>query len=104
MIDGVPVRTLAETDPLALPWEELGVEVVIESTGRLRTRAAAAQHLQAGAQKVIISAPAKGAEPADATVVLGVNFDEAYDPESASRDLERVLYDELPRARRDGPP
>ncbi len=82
VIDDVPVRTLAETDPLALPWEELGVEVVIESTGRLRTRAAAAQHLQAGAQKVIISAPAKGSEPADATVVLGVNFDEAYDPES----------------------
>ena len=82
VIDGVPVRTLAETNPLALPWQELGVEVVIESTGRLRTRAAAAQHLQAGARKVIISAPAKGAEPADATVVLGVNFDQAYDPES----------------------
>jgi glyceraldehyde 3-phosphate dehydrogenase len=81
VIDGVPMRALAETDPLALPWEELGVEVVIESTGRLRTRAGAAQHLQAGARKVIISAPAKGAEPADATLVLGVNFDEVYDPE-----------------------
>jgi glyceraldehyde 3-phosphate dehydrogenase len=82
VIDGVPVQTLAESDPVELPWKELGVEVVIESTGRLRTRAAAAQHLQAGAQKVIISAPSKGAEPADATVVLGVNFDEVYNPET----------------------
>ena len=78
-IDGAPVRALAETNPAALPWAELGVDVVIESTGRFRTRAAAAQHLEAGARKVIISAPAKGDEPADATVVLGVNFDQAYD-------------------------
>jgi glyceraldehyde 3-phosphate dehydrogenase len=78
-IDGVPLRALAETDPAALPWAELGVDVVIESTGRFRTRAAAAQHLEAGARKVIISAPAKGDEPADATVVLGVNFDKTYD-------------------------
>ena len=81
-IDGRTVRVLAEADPRGLPWEELGVEVVIESTGRYRTRAAAAQHLEAGARKVIISAPAKGAEPPDATVVLGVNFEETYDPES----------------------
>ncbi len=54
---------------------------MIESTGTLRTRAAAAKHLDAGARKVIISAPAKGDEPADATLVLGVNFDEVYDPE-----------------------
>jgi glyceraldehyde 3-phosphate dehydrogenase len=78
-IDGAHVRALAETDPLALPWSELGVDVVIESTGRFRTRAAAAQHLEAGARKVIISAPAKGSELPDATVVLGVNFDEVYD-------------------------
>jgi glyceraldehyde 3-phosphate dehydrogenase len=82
VVDGVEVRTLAETDPRALPWEELEVDVVIESTGALRTRAAAAQHLEAGARKVIISAPAKGAEPPDATLVLGVNFDEVYDPET----------------------
>jgi glyceraldehyde 3-phosphate dehydrogenase len=82
VVDGVRIRTLAETDPLALPWEELGVDVVIESTGLLRTRAGASQHLEAGAQTVIISAPAKGAEPPDATVVLGVNFDEVYDPEA----------------------
>jgi glyceraldehyde 3-phosphate dehydrogenase len=81
-VDGAVVRVLAEADPAALPWEELGVDVVIESTGRLRTRAAAAQHLEAGASKVIISAPAKGDEPPDATVVLGVNFDEVYDAEN----------------------
>ena len=78
-INGSEVRALAETDPLALPWKELGVDVVIESTGRLSTRAAAAQHLEAGARKVIISAPGKGSEPPDATLVLGVNFDEVYD-------------------------
>jgi glyceraldehyde 3-phosphate dehydrogenase len=82
VVDGVRVRTLAETDPRALPWEELGVDVVIESTGLFRTRAGAAQHLEAGARKVIISAPAKGAEPPDATVVLGVNFDDVYDFEA----------------------
>ena len=81
-IDGSHVRALAETDPRTLPWRELDVDVVIESTGRFRTRAAAAQHLQAGARKVIISAPAKGDEPPDATVVLGVNFDEVYDPDA----------------------
>ncbi len=81
-VDGELVRVLAEHDPAALPWSELGVDVVIESTGRLRTRAEAAQHLEAGARKVIISAPAKGDEPVDATVVLGVNFDEVYDPEN----------------------
>jgi glyceraldehyde 3-phosphate dehydrogenase len=80
-IDGVPIRALAEKDVTALPWAELAVDVVIESTGRFRTRPAAAQHLDAGARKVIISAPAKGGEPADATVVLGVNFETAYDPE-----------------------
>ena len=80
-LDGTPVRALAQTDPAGLPWSELDVDVVIESTGRFRTRAAAAQHLDAGARKVIISAPAKGSEPVDATVVLGVNFDEVYDPD-----------------------
>jgi len=78
-IDGSPIRALAETDPLALPWKELEVDVVIESTGKLRTRTAAAKHLEAGARKVIISAPAKGSEPPDATLVLGVNFDQVYD-------------------------
>jgi glyceraldehyde 3-phosphate dehydrogenase len=80
-VDGREIRALAETDPASLPWAELGVDVVIESTGRFRTRSQAAKHLDAGARKVIISAPAKGDEPVDATVVLGVNFDNDYDPE-----------------------
>src|SRR5579875_233321 len=80
-IDGGRVLALAQREPSALPWADLGVDVVIESTGRYRTRAAAAAHLEAGAKKVIISAPAKGSEPPDATVVLGVNFDTAYDPD-----------------------
>src|SRR5215218_8453084 len=79
-VGGRRIRVLAEPDPSALPWAELEVDVVIEATGRFRTRAAAAQHLDAGARKVILSAPAKGTDPADADVVLGVNFDTAYDP------------------------
>jgi glyceraldehyde 3-phosphate dehydrogenase len=78
-IDGTVVRALAEPDAAELPWQELGVDVVIESTGKLRTRMDAANHLEAGARKVIISAPAKGSDPADATVVLGVNFGDVYD-------------------------
>ncbi|HTZ64903.1 MAG TPA: type I glyceraldehyde-3-phosphate dehydrogenase [Solirubrobacteraceae bacterium] len=80
VVDDTEIPALAEADAGALPWSELGVDVVIESTGRLRTRAAAARHLRAGARKVILSAPIKGDEPADANVVLGVNF-ETYDPE-----------------------
>ena len=75
VIDGKRVRVTAETDPAKLPWRELGADVVIESTGRFTERAKAAAHLEAGASKVIISAPAKGA---DATIVLGVN-EETYD-------------------------
>jgi len=81
VIDGARVAALAAAAPAELPWRELEVDVVIESTGRFRTRAAAAAHLEAGASKVIISAPARGEEPIDATVVLGVNFDEVYDPD-----------------------
>ena len=75
VIDGHRIRVTAETDPANLPWKELGAEVVIESTGRFTEREKAAAHLGAGAQKVIISAPAKGP---DATIVLGVN-DQTYD-------------------------
>jgi glyceraldehyde 3-phosphate dehydrogenase len=80
-IDGAEIRTLAEPDLERLPWDDLGVDVVIESTGRFRTRELAARHLARGARKVILSAPAKGTEPADANVVLGVNFEQAYDAE-----------------------
>ncbi|HET6997556.1 MAG TPA: type I glyceraldehyde-3-phosphate dehydrogenase [Solirubrobacterales bacterium] len=76
-IDGKPLKVLSERDPAALPWGDLGVDVVIESTGFFTARDDAAKHLAAGAQKVIISAPAK--EP-DVTVALGVNFDSDYDP------------------------
>ncbi|HEY1286090.1 MAG TPA: type I glyceraldehyde-3-phosphate dehydrogenase [Solirubrobacterales bacterium] len=78
-VDGSELRVLSERDPAALPWADLGVEVVIESTGLFTAREDAAKHLEAGARKVIISAPAK--EP-DVTVALGVNFDTDYDPES----------------------
>ncbi|HET9104005.1 MAG TPA: type I glyceraldehyde-3-phosphate dehydrogenase [Solirubrobacteraceae bacterium] len=80
-VDGHRIAALTEADPRRLPWGDLDVDVVIESTGRLRTRPDAAQHLEAGARKVIVSAPGRGQEPPDATVVLGVNFDEVYDPE-----------------------
>ena len=73
---GQTIRMLAERDPAALPWGELGVDVVIESTGRFTSAADAAKHLAAGARKVIISAPAKGE---DITIVMGVN-DDQYDP------------------------
>src|ERR671936_879021 len=79
VVDGREIRVLAERDPAALPWSELGAEVVIESTGLFSKREDAAKHLEAGAKKVIISAPAT--EP-DVTVALGVNFDDAYDPEN----------------------
>ena len=81
LVDGHAIRALAEPELAKLPWSELGVDVVIESTGRYRTRAAAAEHLAAGAHKVIVSAPGKGTEPLDATVVIGVNFEDVYDPE-----------------------
>jgi glyceraldehyde 3-phosphate dehydrogenase (phosphorylating) len=70
---------LAERDPAALPWGELGVDVVIESTGFFTDRENAAKHLDAGAKKVLISAPAKGE---DVTVALGVNFDDVYDKDN----------------------
>ena len=78
MVDGNEIKALSERDPAQLPWGELGVDVVIESTGIFRDKASASKHIAAGAQKVIISAPAKGE---DLTVVLGVNQDR-YDPGS----------------------
>jgi glyceraldehyde 3-phosphate dehydrogenase len=78
-VDGRELKVLAEREPSALPWEQLGVDVVIESTGLFTSRESAAVHLAGGARKVIISAPAS--DP-DVTVVLGVNFDEVYDREA----------------------
>jgi glyceraldehyde 3-phosphate dehydrogenase len=71
-VDGAELRVLAERDPGNLPWGDLGVDVVVESTGFFTDRENAAKHLAGGAKKVIVSAPAKGE---DITVVLGVNFD-----------------------------
>jgi glyceraldehyde 3-phosphate dehydrogenase len=76
MVDGDELRILAEPDPKALPWDELGVDVVVESTGRYTDRDKAAAHLDAGAKLVIVSAPATDA---DATFVVGVNED-TFDP------------------------
>jgi len=75
VIDGKAIRMFFETEPDKLPWSELGADVVIESTGHFTKRDAAARHLQAGAKKVIISAPAGDA---DVSIVIGVN-DEMYD-------------------------
>ncbi|MBI4378902.1 MAG: type I glyceraldehyde-3-phosphate dehydrogenase [Nitrospinae bacterium] len=76
-INGKPLKVLAISDPTQLPWRDLGVDVVIESTGRFIERAGASKHLNAGAKKVIISAPAKDE---DITIVLGVN-EKSYNPE-----------------------
>jgi glyceraldehyde 3-phosphate dehydrogenase len=78
VVDGDELKVFAERDPAALPWAEVGADVVIESTGLFTDAAKASKHLEAGAKKVIISAPAT--DP-DVTLVLGVN-DETYDPES----------------------
>jgi len=78
IVDGKPLKVLADRDPANLPWGDLGVDVVVESTGFFTKRADAAKHLDAGAKKVIISAPASDE---DITVVLGVNFDK-YDKDA----------------------
>jgi glyceraldehyde 3-phosphate dehydrogenase len=75
-VDGREIRVVAERDPADLPWKELGARIVVESTGLFTDREKASAHFEAGAEKVIISAPAKGE---DITIVMGVN-DEAYDP------------------------
>ncbi len=77
VIEGDVLKVLAERDPAQLPWGDLGVDYVVESTGFFRSRDAAAKHLEAGAKKVIISAPGKGV--VDGTFVMGVNHND-YDP------------------------
>ncbi|MCM8762217.1 MAG: type I glyceraldehyde-3-phosphate dehydrogenase [Candidatus Omnitrophica bacterium] len=76
VVDGKEYKVFAEKDPKNLPWKELGVDIVVESTGLFTEAAKAAVHIEAGAKKVIISAPAKGE---DATIVMGVN-ENTYDP------------------------
>ncbi len=78
VVDGQTIQVFAQRDPAQLPWGDLGIDIVIESTGVFREREKAAKHLEAGAKKVIITAPAKGP---DITIVLGVNQD-MYDPAS----------------------
>ncbi len=78
VVDDQRIRVLAEREPKALPWQDMGVEVVIESTGRFTSRNDAASHLEGGARRVIISAPSKDA---DATFVIGVN-DHEFDPQT----------------------
>ena len=78
IIDGKEIKAFAERDPANLPWKDLGAQIVVESTGIFRDKAGAGKHIEAGAQKVIISAPAK--EP-DLTVVMGIN-EGKYDPKS----------------------
>jgi glyceraldehyde 3-phosphate dehydrogenase len=75
-VDGDEIRVLTEKDPANLPWRDLGVDVVLESTGRFTNAADAKKHITAGARKVLISAPAKGE---DITIVMGIN-DKKYDP------------------------
>lgn len=77
VINGQKVRYINEKDPEKLPWRDLGVQVVVESTGAFRNREKAAKHLNAGASKVVVTAPAKGV---DLTMVMGVNHDK-YNPE-----------------------
>lgn len=78
IVDGKEVKVFKETDPAKLPWKELGVDIVIESTGRFTSKDGASKHIEAGAKKVIISAPAKNE---DITIVMGVN-EEKYDPKN----------------------
>src|SRR5579884_2685726 len=76
IVNGHTVKVISQRDPAQIPWSELGVEIVIESTGLFTEASKAAAHLKGGAKKVIISTPAKGE---DLTIVLGVN-DDMYDP------------------------
>ena len=80
VVDRKELKVLSQPDPAKLPWNDLGVYMVMESTGRFRARKDAKKHLDAGAKKVLISAPAKG-EGADLTVVMGVN-DDKYNHEN----------------------
>ena len=94
------MRIFAERDPAALPWGDLGVDVVVESTGLFTDATKAKAHIDGGAKKVIISAPAKNE---DLTVVMGVNHED-YDPGGAHHHQQRLVHDELPGADGQGAP
>ena len=98
IIDGREIKVLQVKDPAALPWGDLGVDLVLESTGLFTDAEKARAHIAAGAQKVIISAPAKGE---DITIVLGRQRGQVR-PREPPRDQQRQLHDELPRARGQG--
>ena len=81
LVDGQKLTVIAQPDPSKLPWKQMGIYLAVESTGRFRKREDAAKHLQAGAKKVLVSAPMSPAKSADLTVVYGVN-DNKYDPKT----------------------
>ena len=95
-VDGKTIKVFKEKDPAALPWESVGAQVVIESTGRFTDANDAKKHMRGPVKKVIISAPAKNE---DITLVLGVNHDK-YDAAEASHHFQCFLHHELPGAHR----
>ena len=99
-VNGREIRVCSAKDPATLPWGEMGVDIVVESTGIFRDKATSSKHLQAGAKKVMITAPAK--DP-DITMVLGVN-EQTVRPRQARARVQRLLHDELPRHRGQGAP
>ena len=94
LVDGKKIQATSVRNPEELPWGDLGVDIVIESTGIFKDREGASKHLQAGAKKVIITAPAK--DP-DWNVVLGVKRRDLR-PRAAQHHRQRVVYDQLARA------
>jgi glyceraldehyde 3-phosphate dehydrogenase len=103
LVDGKTVKVFAERDPAAIPWNEVGAEIVVEGTGKFRSRDKAALHMKGGAKKVVITAPSKG-EPADASIVMGVNHgiydgekhhvvDNAYCTTNAFAQVVKVLHE-----------
>ena len=94
IVRGHKIKVLKERDPAKLPWKDLGVDVVLESTGFFTSREKAELHFVGGAKKVLISAPAKNP---DATICIGIN-DNIYDAAKHEHRLQRELHDQLPRA------
>ena len=104
-VAGRRIKVVTDDGSGALPrWGELGADVVIEATGRLRTRADAARHIETGARKVILSAPPQGPRAADANLVLGVNFERGLGPRAPPHRQQRLVHHELPRPGGEGAP